>query len=198
MHTPPLAWLKTTIVTHWFSPTNQIACNGWHLSDSEETSSLSSYIAAVHPATSFSNTACMTVTCVKWTPSPASGASALGRAQHLPALSCSCHAWPHVANKQTCPYHWKTINGGRSHLDPGCAGENSKANVMGFSVSLLHTEILNYTKGLMLLLVPWSLPLCFMMTTEKTRSLLKLSCSLPPLLQFYLSFISIQTADTGL
>ena len=40
------------------------------------------------------------------------------RAWHLPALSCSWHAWPHVANKQTCPYRWNSINGGRSHLNP--------------------------------------------------------------------------------
>lgn len=57
---------------------------------------------------------------------------------------------------------------------------------MAFAV-LPHTEIVNYTKGLMLLHVPRTLALCFMMTTVKTRSVLKLSWSSPPLLQFYLS-----------
>ena len=57
---------------------------------------------------------------------------------------------------------------------------------MGFAI-LPHTEIVNYTKGLMLLHVPRTLALCFMMTTVKTRSVLKLSWSSPPLLQFYLS-----------
>lgn len=57
---------------------------------------------------------------------------------------------------------------------------------MGFAI-LPHTEIVNYTKGLMLLHVPRTLALCFMMTTVKTRSVLKLSWSSPALLQFYLS-----------
>lgn len=109
------------------------------------------------------------------------------RAWHLPALSCSCHAWPHVANKQTCPYRWNSINGG-SQLPGSLAGAtaNYKANAMGFAI-LPHTEIVNHTKGLMLLHVPRTLTLCFMVTTVKTRSVLKLSWSLRPLLQFYLS-----------
>lgn len=47
---------------------------------------------------------------------------------------------------------------------------------MAFAI-LPHTAIVNYTKGLMLLHVPGSLALCFMMTTVKTRSVLKLSWS---------------------
>lgn len=57
---------------------------------------------------------------------------------------------------------------------------------MGFAI-LPHAEIVNYTRGPMLLHVPRTLALCFMMTTVKTRSVLKLSWSSPPLLQFYLS-----------
>lgn len=63
-------------MTHWFPQTNQIARGGTHQCDSEETSSLSSYIV-VHPATSFFNLASVTITCVKWAPRPASGAWAL-------------------------------------------------------------------------------------------------------------------------
>lgn len=63
-------------MTHWFLQTNQIARGGTHQCDSEETSSLSSYIV-VHPATSFFNLASVTITCVKWAPRPASGAWAL-------------------------------------------------------------------------------------------------------------------------
>lgn len=50
-----------------------------------------------------------------------------------------------------------------------------------------HTETVNYTKGLMLLHVPGMLTLCFMASTVKTRSVLKLSRSSLPSLQFYLS-----------
>lgn len=57
---------------------------------------------------------------------------------------------------------------------------------MGFAI-LPHTEIVNYTKGLMLLHVPRRVALYFMMTTVKTRPVLKWSWSLPPSLQFYLS-----------
>lgn len=50
-----------------------------------------------------------------------------------------------------------------------------------------HTETVNYTKGPMLLGVPRMLTLCFMASTVKTRSALKLSRSSLPSLQFYLS-----------
>lgn len=63
-------------MSHWFPQTNQIARSGTHQSDSEETSSLSSYIV-VHPATSFFNLASVRITCVKWMARPASGAWAL-------------------------------------------------------------------------------------------------------------------------
>lgn len=63
-------------MTHWFLQTNQIARSGALQCDSEGTSSLSSYIV-VHPTTSFLNLASVTVTCVKWAPSPASSALAL-------------------------------------------------------------------------------------------------------------------------
>lgn len=63
-------------MTHWFPQTNQIADSRTHQCDSEETSSLSTYIV-VHPATSFFNPASVTITCVKWAPRPASGAWAL-------------------------------------------------------------------------------------------------------------------------
>lgn len=74
---PPLSWLKTKLqMTHWFPQTTQIAGSRTHHCDSEETSSLSTYIV-VHPATSFFNLASVTITCVKWAPRPASGAWAL-------------------------------------------------------------------------------------------------------------------------
>lgn len=63
-------------MTHWFPQTNQIARSRTRNCDSEETSSLSSYIV-VHPATSFFNLASVAITCVKWAPRPASGAWAL-------------------------------------------------------------------------------------------------------------------------
>lgn len=48
-------------------------------------------------------------------------------------------------------------------------------------------ETVNYTKGLMLFRVPGMLTLCFMASTVKTRSVLKLSRSSLPSLHFYLS-----------
>lgn len=48
-------------------------------------------------------------------------------------------------------------------------------------------ETVNYTKGPVLLHVPGMLTLCFMASPVKTRSVLKLSRSSPPSLQFYLS-----------
>lgn len=74
---PPPAWLKTKPqMTHWFPQTNQIARSGTLQCDSEETSSLSSYIV-VHLTTPFFNIDSVTITCVKWALRPASGASAL-------------------------------------------------------------------------------------------------------------------------
>lgn len=63
---------------------------------------------------------------------------------------------------------------------------NYKANVMGSAI-FPHAEAVNYTKGLMLLHVLGMLTLCFMASTVKTRSVLKLSRSSLPSLQFYLS-----------
>lgn len=164
-------------MTHWFAQTNQIARSDSHQSDSEEISSLSSYIVE-HPATSFFTVASVAVTCVKWTPGPSQG-------RHLPALSCSCHARPHVANKQTCPYRWNSIKQGSQSPDSLAAPTaNYKANVMASAV-LRHTEIVNYTEGLMVEHVPRMQPLCFMMTTVKTGSALKSSESWPPSLHFY-------------
>lgn len=63
---------------------------------------------------------------------------------------------------------------------------NYKANVMSSAIFPL-AETVNYTKGPVLLRVPGMLTLCFMASPVKTRSVLRLSRSSPPSLQFYLS-----------
>lgn len=62
---------------------------------------------------------------------------------------------------------------------------------MGFAI-LPHAVIVNYTKSLMLLHVPSMLTLCFMVTTVKTGSVLKLSWSLLPFL-----ILSIKAIQRG-
>lgn len=75
---PPLALLLTKPqMTHWFLQTKQIARSGALRCDSEENSSLSSYIVVHEQPHFIFSLASVTVTCVKWAPSPASGARAL-------------------------------------------------------------------------------------------------------------------------
>lgn len=76
------------------------------------------------------------------------------------------------------------LTGARRHPNPiAVATVNYKARVAAPAMF----ETVNYTKGLMLFRVPGMLTLCFMASTVKTRSVLKLSRSSLPSLHFYLS-----------
>lgn len=81
--------------------------------------------------------------------------------------TCSRHARPHAANKQTCPYRWNSINVGAP--SPGSltvAAVNCKANAASSAI-FPHAETANYTKGLTLLHVPGMLTPCFMASALK-------------------------------
>lgn len=78
---PPVALLLANLqMTHWFLQTKQIARRGSLQCDSEENSSLSTYIVVHEQAHFIFGVASVTVTCVKWAPGPASGARALAGA----------------------------------------------------------------------------------------------------------------------
>lgn len=78
---PSVALLLTNLqMTHWFLQTKQIARRGTLQCDSEENSSLSTYIVVHEQAHFIFGVASVTVTCVKWAPWPASGARVLAGA----------------------------------------------------------------------------------------------------------------------
>lgn len=128
------------------------------------------------------NPASVTITCVKWAPRLASGAWDLAGLD-----TCLRSAVPATLDRmwlinRPVLITGTPLTGVAVTWIPRWGDSKLQGKCNGFCYIVSRTEIVNYTKGLMLLHVPRTLALCFMMTTVKTRSVLKLSWSFPPLL----------------